>query len=222
MSKQVATSAKEVNQAHQFAKEHAETAVEWAIKCGQLLGVKKKELGHGPFAAWVNQWCDFSYRSGRAYMQAAAKAKQNGSALPFSSVRQALETDKPAAKPSLTGAKADAWAGVEPVPAAPAPIATKPDLSLVSSTKEPERPDDSDEDAHIAAAEAELAASIDKVMASDDRLAAAYAEIKRLTAELAVVKLSRDGYMNGKEAVTKLLKAAQRQIARLEKNQKAA
>jgi uncharacterized small protein (DUF1192 family) len=220
MGKAPVPTAKEINDAHQFAKEHAETAIEWAVKCGQMLARKKDELGRG-FVEWQETYCKFSRAMAYNYMKAA---KSSNALDGFSSLRQALgyESQKPGAKKSLTGAKADAGAGAEPVPAKPepAPAATKPEPTPVSSTDEPERPDDSDEDAHIAAAELELAASVDKVMQSDDRLAAAYAEIKRLTAELAVVKLSRDGYMRGKEAVTKLLKTAQRQIAALEKKVK--
>jgi hypothetical protein len=73
------------------------------------------------------------------------------------------------------------------------------------------------EEARLEAIERELAESVDRVMQADDKLAAAYAEIKRQAAEIAVLKLSRDGYMNGKAAVTKLLKACQRKVERLER-----
>lgn len=77
---------------------------------------------------------------------------------------------------------------------------------------DPLRPDDVDEDAALAAAEQEYMASAEKALGTG-----ALTEIKRLTAELAVVKLARDGFMNGKTAVTKLLKAEQRKSERLEK-----
>jgi hypothetical protein len=219
MNKQVVPTAKEINEAHQFAKECAESAVEWAIKCGTLLTAKKAAINSGTrghWEAWVTGSCDFSLRTAQRYMEASKKGGEGDTRVAFDSIRQLLGHDKPKAKPteSLTGAKADAGAGEKPVAPAPAEPVTV-------ETGEPERPDDHDEDASIAAAEAELAESIDKVMQSDDRLAAAYAEIKRLTAELAVVKLSRDGYMNGKEAVTRLLKAEQRKVAQLERKLKA-
>ena len=89
---------------------------------------------------------------------------------------------------------------------------------------EPDRPDisDDEEDAALALAERELAESTDKWLRADDKLAAAQAEIKRQAAEIAVLKLSRDGYMNGKQAVTKMLQAEQRKVAALEKKLKAA
>ena len=68
-----------------------------------------------------------------------------------------------------------------------------------------------------AAIDREYTASIAKVMEADDRLVAADAEIKRQTAEIAVLKSSRDGFMNGKDAMTRLLKAEQRKTERLEK-----
>lgn len=74
---------------------------------------------------------------------------------------------------------------------------------------------DIDEDARIAEIEKQLADSLDKAMAADDKLAAAVAEIKRQAAEIAVLKQSRDGYMNGKAAITKLLRAEQRKADRL-------
>ena len=76
----------------------------------------------------------------------------------------------------------------------------------------PERPDDIDEDAALEAAHNEYMRSAEKALGTD-----AVTEIKRLTAELAVVKSSRDRYMNGKAAVTKLLKAEQQKSARLSK-----
>lgn len=94
---------------------------------------------------------------------------------------------------------------------------------LSAATTKPAKPDltderwtpDEDEGEKIAAAEKEYAASIDKVMAADDRLAAAHAEIKRQSAEIAALKFSRDGYLNGKAGVTKLLKAEQRKSGSL-------
>src|SRR6185369_4337782 len=82
---------------------------------------------------------------------------------------------------------------------------------------EPPRDDsvEPDEEEKLAAIEREVAESVDKVMKADDKLAAAYAEIKRQAAEIAVLKLSRDGYMNGKTAITKLLKAEQRKTEKL-------
>lgn len=91
----------------------------------------------------------------------------------------------------------------------------KPVAQPEPESSEPERPeDDPDEDEKLAAMERELNSSMEKVMRSDDKLSGSYDEIKRLTAELAVVKISRDGYMNGKTTMTNLLKAEQRKTAK--------
>jgi hypothetical protein len=76
---------------------------------------------------------------------------------------------------------------------------------------------DADEDAAHEAMEKEYAASIDKVMEADDKLSAARSEIKRQAAEIAVLKLSRDGYMNERVEAIRLCKKLQRDNDRLRK-----
>ncbi len=77
---------------------------------------------------------------------------------------------------------------------------------------------DADEEAAHEALEKELAASVDKVMQADDKLAAAYAEIKRQAAEIIVLKLSRDGYMNGRQELIRLVKKLQRENDKLRRS----
>jgi signal transduction histidine kinase len=62
--------------------------------------------------------------------------------------------------------------------------------------------------------EREYSAAIDKVMGADDKLAAAHDEIKRQAAEIQTLKYSRDGFMNGKTEIVRLLKAEQRKTDR--------
>lgn len=81
----------------------------------------------------------------------------------------------------------------------------------------PEAPDDVDEDAAIASAEADYQRRVDTVMAADEKLAAAMAQLKQQSALIGTLESTRDGYMRGKEAVTKLLQAEQRKAAKLEK-----
>lgn len=88
--------------------------------------------------------------------------------------------------------------------------------------KEPE-PDiekwepEEDEDAILEKAEQEYAASIDKVMQADDRLAAANAEIKRQAAEIASLKLSRNGYQNQCQELIRRIKSLQRENDKLKR-----
>jgi len=86
------TTAIEINDAHRLARQHAESAVQHAIRCGELLAAKKAELRHGEFKPWIAANCEFSYSSAKAYMRAV---EQKDSALTFSSLREALGYDKP-------------------------------------------------------------------------------------------------------------------------------
>jgi hypothetical protein len=93
---------------------------------------------------------------------------------------------------------------------------------LAAASAKPERDDDdpeadADELQKLEAMERELNASVDKVMKSDDRLAAAYEEIKRQAAEIGALKISRDGFMNGKGEMVRLLKKEQSKSQRLTK-----
>lgn len=88
---------------------------------------------------------------------------------------------------------------------------------------EPERPEwEPGEDEKLAAIDREITAAEQKILRGDDSAAAMHDEIKRQAAEIAVLKLSRDGYMNGKSAMTRLLKAEQSKTAKLERKLKAA
>lgn len=223
MSKTPAPTAKEINEAHQFAKECAETAIEWAVKCGQLLAKKKVELGHGKFEAWVGQWCEFSARSARVYIQASVKHKQIGSALPISSIRQVLEADKPKEK------KPNSPKGAVPVvnpqgtgetgnvrPAAPITAEPAATVSPPPSAGEPEWTAE-DEAALHAEQDAESRATVEAALKADDKFAALAEENKRLVGENLVLKRSRDHYQNQAGEAVRLLKKEQAKVAKLEK-----
>lgn len=83
----------DINREHRLARQSAESAVEHAIRCGQMLADVKAALPHGQFGRWVAEHCEFSGRAARAYMRAAAR--QSGNALPFSTLREALGWDAP-------------------------------------------------------------------------------------------------------------------------------
>lgn len=94
----IAIGSTEINTEHRLARESAESAIQHARRCGQLLLQKKSELQHGQFAEWVTANCEFSYRSARAYMRVAALQNETGSTLPLSSLRQALIQTEPATR----------------------------------------------------------------------------------------------------------------------------
>lgn len=76
---------------------------------------------------------------------------------------------------------------------------------------------DPTEEERLVAFEREHAASLEKLLAADDKLAAAYAEIKRQAAEIASLKLARDGFQNKSAALIKQVKALQRENERLKR-----
>jgi hypothetical protein len=59
--------------------------------------------------------------------------------------------------------------------------------------------------------------SMESVLDADDKLAEAAKQIKMLTAQVATLTSSRDGYMNGKNEILRLLKSRDREIAHLKK-----
>lgn len=89
----VTITATEINHAHKLARENAESAVQHAIACGEMLEAIKREgkksgaIPHGRWQSWVEANCEFSYQSANAYMKAA---KQKSGGLEFSSLKQAL------------------------------------------------------------------------------------------------------------------------------------
>lgn len=237
-----AATAKNINDAHRCARESAENAIEWAMKCGQMLSAKKDsiktERGHGTWETWVEENCDFSLRMAQRYMQAA----KNDTRVAFDSLRQALGYDKPKPKSDTqkgavsvvnpeggrtTGAKEGTEETGADRPAAP--VFDEPKSVVLRpepESDEPERPDIDDEEEAAALSRAEERAKadrerrIDTILQAEDQLAEAVKQVAQQAALIGVLETTRDGYMRGKEAVTKLLQAEQRKVARLEKENK--
>lgn len=61
----------EINAEHQLARESASSAVQHAIRCGQLLVEQKSRLEHGEFGEWIAEHCDFEQSTATRYMKAA-------------------------------------------------------------------------------------------------------------------------------------------------------
>lgn len=248
--------AKQINDAHRCAKESAENAVEWAMKCGELLAAKKAELGRGNFDQWVADNCEFGRSSAYAYMKVAEKSSRGLDDL--RSIQQALgykpkpKTNTPKGAVSVVKAPGDGPEATEETgedrPAASAtpperasqppgaevrpgarPVEVTPEQkrvaqqvreSLKRQQAQTETEDDAPEqpsDDEIAAIEREIQESEARVLQADDVMAGYHQELKRQAAEIAVLKTTRDGYMRGKDAVTKLLQAEQRKNAKLTK-----
>jgi hypothetical protein len=74
-----------VNALHRRARSSAISAVEDAIRCGNLLIEQKASLSHGEWKPWVEENCDFSYQAAARYMKAA---NQKSTGVDFSSLSQ--------------------------------------------------------------------------------------------------------------------------------------
>ena len=96
----------EINEAHRLARSSAESAIHYAMRCGELLTKQKEKLKHGEWKPWVKANCEFSYPSAAAYMKAA---RQKSSALDFSSLRQALGYDKGSGNYKANGSGENEW-----------------------------------------------------------------------------------------------------------------
>jgi hypothetical protein len=231
-------SAKDVNDAHRLARANAETAVEHAVRCGKLLQKIKRELPHGSFQAWIEKHCDFTDKQARRYIKASTKvglAAQIGSLTHLlGEVRTpkiGLTIDKKASEKTQvvdsTGTKTDARVRFD-YDKSSAKKATPPESSAArksvttTADTESEMPSVEEIEDLEARTDIEWAASITKLLESDDRLAAAAVEIKRQSAEIAQLKISRDGFMTGKSSALQLLKTEQRKVAALERKLKSA
>lgn len=139
-------------------------------------------------------------------VQRARKVIEKGS----KALQQAVETGQVSVKKAATVVdlpKSEQLAAAKAKPQ-PQPAASEPD------TWEPEE----DEGAHLEQAEKDYAASIDKVMAADDKLAAAHEEIKRQAAEIATLKLARNQYQNQCAELIRKVKSLQRLVDRKQGN----
>jgi len=87
--KELKKQAAEINRAHRLARTNAESAIQYAIRCGELLTQEKKRHEHGEWKPWVGKNCEFSYESAKKYMRAYSES-QKGNVLPFSTLNEAL------------------------------------------------------------------------------------------------------------------------------------
>lgn len=66
----------EINREHELAQAAKDTAVEHAIRAGQLLLEQKARLAHGDFQPWIEANCRFAYSTASRYMRAARRISQ--------------------------------------------------------------------------------------------------------------------------------------------------
>jgi len=98
----------------------------------------------------------------------------------------------------------------------PVPPVQPPKEYPVSELEDDDAPDDAELQANALAAEADLKA-LQLLIDADDKLATAVAEIKRLNAEVAQLKVSRNGYMAEAAEYKTITAKVQRENDRLRK-----
>jgi hypothetical protein len=73
--------ASDINEAHRLARQSADSAVQHAIRCGELLIEQKARLKHGEFGEWIAAHCKFSQATANNYMKAAQNPTALGNSL---------------------------------------------------------------------------------------------------------------------------------------------
>lgn len=76
---------------HTAAATAAKSAIEHAIRCGELLAQAKETLPHGQWIPWVRRNLSFDERQAQKYMRAAAHATELRNATPSSHLTGALK-----------------------------------------------------------------------------------------------------------------------------------
>jgi hypothetical protein len=210
---------------------HVES-VSYLFECGRRLQQKRESLKRGDWLPWLRaneQMLGFGERTAQLLMKASATNPQLTSDLPPAEAaainRRIWGNDRPR-KPKAISTEAPA-----PEPASPErPGSATPDSAVseqkphqvetVSSDEdEPERPSDMEaldkEAAENYARERQN--SLDKLLDGNDALASAVKEIERQAQEIVGLRVSLAGEMNGKSFAIREKKAADRQIAALER-----
>lgn len=117
----------DINESHRLALSHRDSAVEHAIRCGELLLEQKARLEHGEFINWIKTNCTFAQSTATRYM-AAAKQKTTGVAI--SSLSALFPSGQPGATRQTTPntpVSTDDQCEKEPVKAIAAPQKVLPD-----------------------------------------------------------------------------------------------
>lgn len=207
----LADPAERINEQHRLALSHRDQAIEHALEAGRLLRQVKQRLGHGEFMPWIELNCDFAQSTASRYIRAA---EQISTGVEISSLRALFPSGRAPAKtigsetPQKPGVTASDTRhdGSNTAEASP-PLGVAEEDGIPSE----------DEIGDLERAEREYQERVDRIVASDDRLAAALEENKKLGQLNAAIVQHRDRTMNNHAADIKRLKAAQNRADRLER-----
>jgi cell division protein FtsB len=249
MLREVSTvTAKKINEAHRLARSSAETAVQHAIRCGQMLAQRKAELDRGEFDAWVEKHCEFGRRTAYVYIKASKSCSalhdsSNAAAVAaaFSSLRGLLGQETPEQKdgtpnqesqPPVTSARSVKGAVMNPPESAAqgseagnrqTPVGVdagpvRPPVPAPEKLVEVAPAPDFDFSGYEPEDDDAYKANIENVMMADDKLTAMREELKQLHREVQGLKASRDHYQSEAGSAVRLVKLRDREIEKLRKD----
>ena len=225
-----------INEEHRLAFRCARDAVEHAKAAGELLLQAKQEIKHGEWISWLEANCEVSPRVAQSYMRIAENwtAIQASGDTPHGlTIDAALKAIPKPEKPEKAEKPAKP-ATPEPEPTGPVADGPKTKTtSFLPTNEEDAAPAPADpRDAEIARLRveskakdeqlAEMAAHpeplqdeanlLEKIEGESDKLAAACAEVKRLTALVRVLEERNRGFQNEKNDAIRQAKMWQRKF----------
>lgn len=210
------TLAEQINTDHTAARQHAREAVSHARRAGELLLQAQDHCPHGRWLPWLTVHCsDIAARTAQAYMRLARQcleSPEKAAELEAMSLRQAFVALRPPTQPSTQRV-----AHLQKPLAQPAstPLATDPDPA-----QEPDKHGaefDEEELAYLDTLDRQYEERKAKIIEGNEPLRDALSENDQLHAQVKTLTLSRNGFMNGKTEITRLLKKEQSRTARLER-----
>lgn len=211
-----------INDEHRAAFQSAQTAIEHARVAGEHLIKAKAALNHGEWLPWLAANVEVSERTARAYMSVAVNWKQlsaKSAATADLTIEGALKAlSKPKAESTKSAVTTDLPKSAEP---ADLP-ASKPVAPVEVEKLRAELDEANDRLAEMSTQQAAMndeLVFLQKVEDAGDKLAEALAEVKRLQAEVRILRERNNGLMNEKnEAV----RAAKMWKAKFEKAERTA
>ncbi len=211
-----------INDAHRAAFQSAQTAIEHARVAGEHLIKAKAALNHGEFGKWLAANVECSDRTAQGYMRVATnwtQVESKSATVADLTLRGALDAlSKPKLESLKTAPRADLPKSAEP---ADLP-ASKPVAPVEVEKLRAELDEANDRLAEMSTQQAAMndeLVFLQKVEDAGDKLAEALAEVKRLQAEVRILRERNNGLMNEKnEAV----RAAKMWKAKFEKAERTA
>ena len=226
-----------INDEHQLAYGRAEEAMDHVRKAGEVLIKAKAAMKHGEWLPWLESNVDASVRTVQSYMRVAQHWSEL-SALPADTaaltIQGALET---LAKPRITKPKPSS----RPEPDASADVAKNAEPAYLAAEPQPPKPAKpikpaeveklQAENEELSSQLAELAKQqeplqdevtfLRKIEDEGDKLKEACAEVKRLQAEVRVLREQNVGLMREKSEAVKAANSWKDKYLRLKKKHEA-